>query len=628
MLAIGLALIGSGMAGFALMFFWPVNHEYAFAGNNCFFSPVWLPETAPAATDGGFELTQNPLISVAGYPLYSHTACVEPTEAVKPETSYALALQPFGNSLLTKKITISNAALPTAAAQIQQDGLIATRLPFVFSLDKPDSTFTYRLSANKQDVMCASVESSLRCGLEPLKLKQSKSYTFILDRMYDGQTVETVFKQKLTTVEPVKIKSSSIKNGSTVYNKAEKLTVAFSKTLASVDGVRLDAVDGKQRNEVAIKTELNGSKLTVMFQKPLARQVEYVLSIDSARAADQGFLAKPYTLKFETSGGPKVKGINIGSYGVSQNPLITLTFDTAVNKSKISRFVSLQNNSGTLAATISVNGRTVTIDPTAALPWCQSFTVQVKDGLSNSHGISGGSSWKYDSRTLCYKTSVIGYSLKGRAILAYTLGSGSQRIIFAGATHGDEPSSKYILDSFINSLDANIGSIPKNRQIIVIPSVNPDGVASGSRTNARNVDLNRNFPANDWKEDVVMPGGKLNKGGGGNEPLSEPESKALANFILAQNPILVMNYHAIGSLAIANESGNSRALATAYGSLTGYAALGNNQLGNTFTHDTTGALTDWLHDSHSIPAVLVELSTYGYNEFSGHSAAMWEMIKR
>jgi protein MpaA len=214
----------------------------------------------------------------------------------------------------------------------------------------------------------------------------------------------------------------------------------------------------------------------------------------------------------------------------------------------------------------------------------------------------------------------------GTSITGYKFGSGGAAVVFVGGTHGNEQSSVLTLVSFIDSLEANFDQIPEAKTIYVIPNVNPDGYAANRRTNQHDVDLNRNFPANNWKSKVSMPDGSVLEAGGGEEPLSEPESSALASFILSISPRLVLTHHATGSLAIANESGISGTMASLYANQTGYTFLLNSNLGGTFAYDTTGAFEDWLHDKHGIPAILIEHSSAYSNEFWHHRAALWLMV--
>ncbi len=68
-----------------------------------------------------------------------------------------------------------------------------------------------------------------------------------------------------------------------------------------------------------------------------------------------------------------------------------------------------------------------------------------------------------------------------------------------------------------------------------MPTLNPDGVAAGTRGNAHGVDLNRNFPFR-WRP---LVGGEYS----GTGPLSEPESRAAHRLILREKPDLTIWFH-------------------------------------------------------------------------------------
>lgn len=69
----------------------------------------------------------------------------------------------------------------------------------------------------------------------------------------------------------------------------------------------------------------------------------------------------------------------------------------------------------------------------------------------------------------------------------------------------------------------------RERGLLFIPCLNPDGMALGTRTNANGVDLNRNFPTKNWGEDTSAAGSFQNspspqhstsQGGGGSAVIS------------------------------------------------------------------------------------------------------------
>jgi protein MpaA len=76
---------------------------------------------------------------------------------------------------------------------------------------------------------------------------------------------------------------------------------------------------------------------------------------------------------------------------------------------------------------------------------------------------------------------------------------------------------------------------PGGAELVVVPTINPDGVAAHTRGNADGVDLNRNFPFR-WQP---LTGGEYSGPG----PLSEPESQAAHRLILGTRPDVTIWFH-------------------------------------------------------------------------------------
>jgi hypothetical protein len=133
-------------------------------------------------------------------------------------------------------------------------------------------------------------------------------------------------------------------------------------------------------------------------------------------------------------------------------------------------------------------------------------------------------------------TGRVGHSVEGREIAAWAnfdlAGapvSGTTLII--GGTHGDEPATILLVESFGRSPAwSRLGDCPT----ILLPLVNPDGYERGTRYNARGVDLNRNCGFN-WRADCDEPPGP--------GPWSEPENVGLRDFILARRPARIVSLH-------------------------------------------------------------------------------------
>ncbi|NUD67130.1 murein tripeptide amidase MpaA [Escherichia coli] len=141
-------------------------------------------------------------------------------------------------------------------------------------------------------------------------------------------------------------------------------------------------------------------------------------------------------------------------------------------------------------------------------------------------------------------TEHYGRSLLGAPLIWFPAPAASREsgLILAG-THGDENSPVVTLSCALRTLT------PSLRRHHVVLCVNPDGCQLGLRANANGVDLNRNFPAANWKEgetvyrwnsaaeerDVVLLTG--------DKPGSEPETQALCQLIHRIQPAWVVSFH-------------------------------------------------------------------------------------
>jgi murein endopeptidase len=126
---------------------------------------------------------------------------------------------------------------------------------------------------------------------------------------------------------------------------------------------------------------------------------------------------------------------------------------------------------------------------------------------------------------------LIGRSVEGRAIDAIRVGNrGSPtKALVVGCIHGNECAGTAVTRILARS-SASV-------DLWLVPNLNPDGLASGTRQNMHGVDLNRNFPS-EWRPghlgDAEYPGPR---------PLSEPETRAAVGLIRRLRPSVTIWFH-------------------------------------------------------------------------------------
>jgi protein MpaA len=149
---------------------------------------------------------------------------------------------------------------------------------------------------------------------------------------------------------------------------------------------------------------------------------------------------------------------------------------------------------------------------------------------------------------------VLGRSVDGRAIVAYETGdtTASRRELVVGCIHGNETAGIAIARRLERAA-------PPGVDLWIVPVLNPDGVAAGTRGNAHGVDLNRNFP---WR---WRPMGGVYYSG--KRPLSEPEARIAYRLIERLHPQVSIWFHQHMDLVYA--SGGSLAVERRFAMLSG-----------------------------------------------------------
>ena len=171
-------------------------------------------------------------------------------------------------------------------------------------------------------------------------------------------------------------------------------------------------------------------------------------------------------------------------------------------------------------------------------------------------GIAAGNAAAYRADPIGHRLVVLGRSVYGRPIGAVETGDldSSRKVLVVGCIHGNECAGMAITAEL-----SRMRRRPPEVDLWVVANINPDGVAAGTRGNARGVDLNRNFPWL-WKR----LGGVFNSGP---KPLSEPESRIAYRLIPALRPTISIWFHQ--HLDIVDESGGNVTLERRFADLVG-----------------------------------------------------------
>lgn len=602
---------------FMAIFFTVKPVQFSYAGNTCIKYPLLFPDLHKVTKGSGFEVYATDRVAVWDVTLVSGSLCFAPTQ-LPHEGSSQIGVAPFGISFIQKRFTLNVPMLPVANAETLSRPVPISKY-LEIGLSSADKIFAYQLEVGEKSTDCEASGATLLCDVKALELKQGAPYHVKLQRFYKNELVSTLVDQPITTLSATSVTASSVKPDETVYAKPRAFTITLDKKLVKAEAF-LYRLDGANKVPLASRISLTEGGLQLDIDEDILRQVDYELLLSSVEAVDGSGLETPYSIPFKASGGPKVRAISVGRTGVGLGSTATITFDQPLSEGQ--DIGSAVNFGG--GAYIAGKRSDQLFVSLKNVPKCGDFSIQISDKLQSNYEISGGNTWSFSGRMICHSIDTIGYSSRGRAINAYIFGGGPRVVLYTGAIHGNEIGTKYLMDRWIQDLEANARSIPGDKTIVVVPQLNPDGVASGTRVNARNVDLNRNFATADWQKDITDVNNRPFPGGGGPSPMSEPETRAIAGLVQRLRPIMVASYHSIGGVVAGNQAGNSVGTASLYSQLSGYQNV-TGSTGETFDYSVTGTADDW-YAAMGVPSLLVELSSHTSAQFDRNQKAMWRLV--
>ena len=251
---------------------------------------------------------------------------------------------------------------------------------------------------------------------------------------------------------------------------------------------------------------------------------------------------------------------------------------------------------------------------------------------------------EFKNRYDFFDVGTLGCSILGKSIPRITLGNGQKSVIYIGAHHGMEWITSALLMQFVHDFceeyknggklfDISPRILFETRKIHIIPMLNPDGIdysIHGINTdnviyhrlikmnnkstdfthwqaNARGVDLNHNYNAGFEEYKIIERNGNISNGAtkfSGEYSESEPETRALCNFVRFEHPDLALTLHTQGEeiyyTSGEKSSSTSLSIAKTLSRLTGYKI--------SFPTGTAkyGGFTDWFIDEFDKPSFTLE----------------------
>lgn len=239
------------------------------------------------------------------------------------------------------------------------------------------------------------------------------------------------------------------------------------------------------------------------------------------------------------------------------------------------------------------------------------------------------------------ESETVGRSVLGTPIRLIRIGSGPNKVHLNAAFHANEWITSMLLMAFAEELAErvrqgdDVSELLTQVQADLVPMVNPDGVElavgglrsdhpcrdqllqyndysedfTGWKANVRGVDLNDQFPAH-WEDEARRrgPEGPSPRDYVGEEPLSEPEARALAELTIQRDYRTVVALHTQGEEIYWNYRGYEPAYAKEWasrlGEASGYAPI-------RLTGSDAG-FKDWFIQRFGRPGFTVEAG-YGVN---------------
>lgn len=223
----------------------------------------------------------------------------------------------------------------------------------------------------------------------------------------------------------------------------------------------------------------------------------------------------------------------------------------------------------------------------------------------------------------------IGKSTRGRQLWVMKISrnaaqdDGRPEFKYIANMHGDEIVGREMMMRLIRELVTNDGKNQRitqlldSTQIYIMPSMNPDGAAAGTRSNAAGVDLNRDFPDFSTNDNQNTPEGRA------------VETQAVMRWEATRKFVLSANFH--GGAEVVNYPFDTipdphpkeqlvKALSLNYAKLAPYIGASTsfeNGITNGYAwYEVNGGMQDWSDHWHHDLQLTIELSDMKWPSYS------------
>ncbi len=193
------------------------------------------------------------------------------------------------------------------------------------------------------------------------------------------------------------------------------------------------------------------------------------------------------------------------------------------------------------------------------------------------------------------EATVFARSVENRPIRMFDIGSGPNVTLLIGGIHGDEPLTVQLLGRLVEDIKVTRMQ-DKNKRIVIVPLLNPDGFSRRTRTNANGTDINRNFPTDDWRSSYSSK-----RHNPGKYPASEPETRAVIDLCKKIKPCKIVALHS--PMKLVNYDGPAESLARLMAQANGYPV--KNYIG----YKTPGSIGTFYGKERKIPVITLELAS-------------------